>query len=39
MDAIAVLGSVVLVMQGGIAVVAIGLLLLTRMAIKRDWIA
>jgi hypothetical protein len=38
-DAIAVLGSVVLVMQGGIAVVAIGLLLLTRMAIKRDWIA
>jgi hypothetical protein len=36
-DAIAVLGSIVLVMQGGIAV-AICLLLLTRIAIKRDWI-
>jgi len=38
-DAIAVLGSVVLVMQSGVAVIAIGLLLLTRVAIKRDWIA
>jgi hypothetical protein len=38
-DAIAVLGSFVLVMQGGVAVIAIGLLLLTRVAIKRDWIA
>ncbi|AEP28400.1 hypothetical protein [Brumicola nitratireducens] len=37
-DAIAVLGSSVLIMQGGVFVIAIGLLLLAKMGIKRGWI-
>lgn len=38
-DAIAVLGNTVLFMQGGVAIIAIGLLFLARMAKQRDWIA
>ena len=38
-DAIAVLGNTVLFMQGGVAIIAIGLLLLARMAKQRGWIA
>lgn len=38
-DAIAVLGSSVLIMQGGVFIIAIGLLLLAKMAINREWIA
>jgi hypothetical protein len=38
-DAIAVLGNGVLVMQGSVFVIAIGLLLLAKMAMKRGWVA
>lgn len=38
-DAIAVLGSSVLIMQGSVFVIAIGLLLLAKMAIKQGWVA
>lgn len=38
-DAIAVLGSNVLIMQGSVFVIAIGLLLLAKIAIKRGWVA
>jgi hypothetical protein len=38
-DAIAVLGNSVLVMQGSVFVIAIGLLLLAKMAMKRGWVA
>ena len=37
-DAIAVLGSSVLLMQGSVFVIAIGLLLLAKMAMRRGWI-
>jgi len=38
-DAIAVLGSNILIMQGSVFVIAIGLLLLAKLAIKRGWVA
>ncbi|MFQ3248358.1 MAG: hypothetical protein ACI9O6_000160 [Glaciecola sp.] len=38
-DAVAVLGNTVLFMQSGVAIIAIGLLLLARMAKQRGWIA
>ena len=38
-DAVAVLGISVLIMQGSVFVIAIGLLLLAKMAIKRGWVA
>lgn len=38
-DAIAVMGNSVLIMQGCVFVIAIGLLLLAKMAMKRQWIA
>lgn len=38
-DAVAVMGISVLIMQGSVFVIAIGLLLLAKMAIKRGWVA
>jgi len=38
-DAVAVLGSSVLIMQAGVAIIAIGLFFLAKMAKQRDWIA
>ena len=38
-DALAILGMSVLIMQGLVALIAIGLLMLAKMAFKRSWIA
>jgi hypothetical protein len=38
-DAVAIMGISVLIMQGSVFVIAIGLLLLAKMAIKRGWVA